>query len=95
MYLAESTIDTTKSLRSTNSGCPYIQVVCEELIDKWKTHSLDDIFTMFVAKKLQGYKDKPDGPRKWTLTPEFSLMGNTTLNMNLELFNVLRSTIAR
>ena len=96
MYLAQSTIEARKSARSPNHGCPYIKVICEELEDKWKTYSLRDIFELFVAKRLQAYKDDmPNVPQTWILTPEFSLLGNATIEMKMKLYDLLISAAAR
>ena len=92
MFLAQSTIDSTKSLRSTRKGCPYIEAICEELVDKWKTHCLRAIFEQFVADRLQKYKIMS---KKWILTTQFSSMGVATESMNMIFFDLLLTPLGK
>ena len=86
MFLAQSTIDTLQSLRIPRKGCPYIEVICEELEVKWKTHCFRAIFEQFVADRLQDLKTKT---LIWTLIPEFSAMGKVTKNMDMIFCDLL------
>ena len=89
MVVAESTLETFKSLRLPEDGCPFIDVVCKELQEKWKTHSLEQILKQFVAHKLQEYDT---GESIKSLTPQISVFGNTTEDMNLNLHDLLMKT---
>ena len=89
MYVVESALETFKSLRIPQQGCPLIKVFCEELLEKRKTHSLEQIFKQFVALELQEYNS---GGKKWSLTPAIRVLGNTTEDMNLNLHDLLMKT---
>ena len=86
MFLAQSALDESKSLRRMSTGCPYIEAICEELKNRWKTDSITAIFQKFVAEKLQSYKNKTC---EWFLTPQFSTCGNVTTNMEMNLIDLL------
>ena len=92
MFLAQSTIDTLKSLRNERKGCPYIEVICEELVGKWKTHCLSAIFQQVVADRLQELKTKT---KTWTITPEFSTMGKVTKNMDMNFCDLLLTPLGK
>ena len=86
MFVAESALDTLKSLRHPTQGCPFIKVFCEELLEKWKDYSLEKICTQFIALNLKNYNIKG---KIWNLNPKFSILGNNTEEMNLNLFALL------
>ena len=92
MFLAQSTIDTLKSLRNSRKGCPYIEVICEELEVKWKTHCFRAIFEQFVAGRLQDLKTKI---KTWNITPEFSAMGKVTENMDMIFCDLLLTPLGK
>ena len=52
MFLAQSALDESKSLRKMSTGCPYIEAICEELKNRWKTDSITAIFQKFVGTQL-------------------------------------------
>ena len=89
MYVVESALETFKSLRIPQQGCPLIKVFCKELLEKRKTHSIEQIFKQFVALELQEYNS---GGKKWSLTPAIRVLGNTTEDMNLNLHDLLMKT---
>ena len=92
MFLARSTIDTLKSLRNKWKGCPYIEIICEELVDKWKTHCLRAIFEQVVADRLEEFKTKT---KTWTIIPEFSTMGKVTKNMDMNFWDLLLTPLGK
>ena len=87
LYLAHSSIENYKSVRFPANGSPFIQTVCRTLTEKWKTHSLIDIFTNDIAHTLQSWEALDGGI--WNLTPEFRMLGRSTTHQE----NTLHSTM--
>ena len=87
LYLAHSSIENYKSVRFPANGSPFIQTVCRTLTEKWKTHSLIDIFTNDIAHNLQSWEAL--NGEIWNLTPEFRMLGRSTSHKE----NTLHSTM--
>ena len=86
-YLAQSSTENYKSVRF-DDGSPFVQMVCKTFEEKWQSHSLVDIFTNDVARILQAW-ETPFG-EVWNLTPEFHILGKSTLHQENTLLSMLQ-----
>ena len=91
-YLAQSSIENYKSVRFPDGGSPFIQMICKTFEEKWQTQGLVDIFTNDVAKSLQAWETHFG--EVWNLTPEFRILGNSTIHQENTLHAMLQKAEA-
>ena len=91
-YLAQSSIENYKSVRFPDGGSPFIQMICKTFEEKWQTQGLVDIFTNDVAKSLQAWETRLG--EVWNLTPEFRILGNSTIHQENTLHAMLQKAEA-
>ena len=84
LYLAQSSLEDYKSVRSTTNGCPYITQITLALQKQWENHNIYKIFNDVAESMQNEYK-------YLNLTPEFRVLGPGTCHEDI-LKNVLKAS---